>query len=313
MNRVDRLLGMILFLQGRRVVRAEDMAAHFEISVRTVYRDLAALGEIGVPIMAEAGVGYSLVRGYHLPPVMFTAQEAGAIATGSVLVNQFTDASLQAPMQSALMKIRAVLPAEQQRHLENIERSIAFPRNKTPEAANLIELQQALAQRRVVRIDYHGAKDETAKPRDTEPLFLIYYLERWHLIAWCRLRKDVRDFRTDRIQRITIQKDTFAPREDVTYEKLHELWQKESSSLTVKVHFKKLSVERARRDWAMAVKKEEKTKDGSILTLTTGSYDWMTGWLLSFGSNATVIEPPELKQKLIEQAEQTLAHHRQTS
>jgi len=313
MNRVDRLLGMILFLQGRRVVRAEDMAAHFEISVRTVYRDLAALGEVGVPIVAEAGVGYSLVRGYHLPPVMFTAQEAGAIATGSVLVNQFTDASLQAPMQSALMKIRAVLPAEQQRHLENIERSIAFPRNKTPEAANLIELQQALAQRRVVRIDYHGAKDETAKPRDIEPLFLIYYLERWHLIAWCRLRKDVRDFRTDRIQRITIQKDTFAPREDVTYEKLHELWQKESSSLTVKVHFKKLSVERARRDWAMAVKKEEKTKDGSILTLTTGSYDWMTGWLLSFGSNATVIEPPELKQKLIEQAEQTLAHHRQTS
>jgi len=313
MNRVDRLLGMILFLQGRRVVRAEDMAAHFEISVRTVYRDLAALGEVGVPIVAEAGVGYSLVRGYHLPPVMFTADEAGAIATGSVLVQQFTDASLQAPMQSALLKIRAVLPAEQQRHLENIEHSIAFPRRKPQDDANLVQLQQSLAQRRVIRIDYQGVKDEQAMPRDIEPLFLIYYLERWHLIAWCRLRKDVRDFRTDRIQNITITKETFAPREDVTYEKLRELWRKDATYLTAKVHFKPLSVERARREWSMNVQKEVKHKDGSVLTLSTGSFDWMTGWLLSFGTNATVLEPPELKQLVIEAAERALAHHRKAS
>jgi len=312
MNRVDRLLGMILFLQGRRVTRAEDMAEHFEISVRTVYRDLAALGEVGVPIIAEAGVGYSLMRGYHLPPVMFTAQEAGAIATGSVLVNQFTDASLRAPMQSALMKIRAVLPADQQRHLENIERSIAFPRNKTPEAANLIELQQALAQRRLVRIAYKGTKDEQPKTRDIEPVFLLYYLDHWHLIAWCRLRNEARDFRTDRIQSHTILKETFAPRENVTYEKLHELWQKESTGLTATVHFKTISVERARREWSWAVKSEKPNKDGITLALSTGSYDWMAGWLLSFGTNATIIDPPELRQKLVNLAEQALTHHRKS-
>lgn len=310
MNRVDRLLGMILFLQGRRVVRAEDMAAHFEISVRTVYRDLAALGEVGVPIMAEAGVGYSLVRGYHLPPVMFTAQEAGAIATGSVLVNQLTDASLRAPMQSALLKIRAVLPNEQQRHLENIERSISFPRSKAPDDANLIELQQALAQRRVIRIAYKGAKDEQPKTRDIEPVFLLYYLDRWHLIAWCRLRNEARDFRTDRIQSLTILKETFPPRENVTYEKLHELWQKESTSLTVTVHFQTLSVERARREWSWGVKSEKPNKDGATLALSTGSYDWMAGWLLSFGTSATIVDPPEMRQKLVQLAEQAIAHHR---
>jgi predicted DNA-binding transcriptional regulator YafY len=78
MNRVDRLLALILHLQSRRVVTAEELAGHFELSVRTVYRDLNALGEAGVPIVAEAGVGYSLLRGYHLPPVMFTAAEAAA-------------------------------------------------------------------------------------------------------------------------------------------------------------------------------------------------------------------------------------------
>lgn len=310
MNRVDRLLGLILFLQGRRVSRAEDMAAHFEISVRTVYRDLAALGEMGVPVVAEAGVGYSLMRGYHLPPVMFTAEEAGALATGSVLVNQFTDASLRAPMQSALLKIRAVLPNEQQRHLENIERSISFPRSKAPDDANLIELQQALAQRRVVRITYKGVKDEQPKVRDIEPVFLLYYLDRWHLIAWCRLRNEARDFRTDRIQSHTILKETFALRENVTYEKLHELWQKESTGLTVKVHFKTLSVERARREWSWGVLGEKTNKDGATLALSTGSYEWMAGWLLSFGTNATIIDPPEMRQKLVELAEQTLAHHR---
>ena len=313
MNRVDRLLGLILFLQGRRISRAEDMAAHFEISVRTVYRDLAALGEMGVPVVAEAGVGYSLMRGYHLPPVMFTAEEAGALATGSVLVNQFTDASLRAPMQSALLKIRAVLPNEQQRHLENIERSMAFPRNKAPEAANLIELQQALAQRRVVRIAYQGNKDTTPKEREIEPLFLIYYLERWHLLAWCRLRKDIRDFRTDRISKLTVLKEAFPNRENVSYEDLHKLWQEEASALTAKVHFKKIALERAKREWGMAVIKEEPNSEGATLWLSTGSFDWMGGWLLSFGTNATVVGPPELRDKLITMIEKTLAHHQQAS
>src|SRR6266478_4772633 len=103
MNRVDRLMAIVVRLQSRRVVRAEDIAAHFEISVRTVYRDLAALGEAGIPIIAEAGVGYSLVKGYHLPPVMFTSEEASALFLGGKLVDHLTDASLRKQMESALL------------------------------------------------------------------------------------------------------------------------------------------------------------------------------------------------------------------
>src|SRR6266568_8789300 len=103
MNRVDRLMAIVVHLQGRRVVRAEEIAAHFEISVRTVYRDIAALGEAGIPILAEAGVGYSLARGYHLPPVMFTAEEASALSIGGKLVEHLTDASLRKQMESALL------------------------------------------------------------------------------------------------------------------------------------------------------------------------------------------------------------------
>ena len=89
---------MVMFLQGRRLVKADELAEHFEISVRTVYRDMSALGEAGVPIAGEAGVGYSLVKGYHLPPVMLTADEASALFVGAEMVKQFTDSSLGVPM-----------------------------------------------------------------------------------------------------------------------------------------------------------------------------------------------------------------------
>ena len=109
MNRVDRLVAIALRLQSRRLVRAEDLAGHFEVSVRTVYRDINALCEAGVPIISEAGVGYSLAKGYHLPPVMFTAEEASALSIGGKLVEHLTDASLRKEMDSALLKSRKIL------------------------------------------------------------------------------------------------------------------------------------------------------------------------------------------------------------
>src|SRR5215510_7157977 len=125
MNRVDRLMATVLRLQSRRVVRAEDIAARFEISLRTVYRDLAALGEAGIPILAEPGVGYSLVKGYHLPPVMLTAEEASALSMGEKLVAHLTDDSLRKQMESAVLKIRSVLPRDRQDYLDRLDRYTA--------------------------------------------------------------------------------------------------------------------------------------------------------------------------------------------
>ena len=154
-------MAIVVYLQGRRLARAEDMAAHFEISVRTMYRDLAALGEAGIPIMAEAGVGYSLVKGYHLPPVMFTAEEAGTLLVGGKLVEHLTDASLRKQMESALMKIWSVLPGERQDHIDRLERSLVVlgkPAAAVPRLSSeaLIPLQRALAERRVLTMDYMG-------------------------------------------------------------------------------------------------------------------------------------------------------------
>src|SRR5262249_7055241 len=163
------------------------------ISLRTVYRDMAALSEAGVPVAAEAGVGYSLLRGYLMPPVMFTAEEASALFLGGELVEHLTDPSLHAEVRSALLKIRSVLPMPQQDHVDRLESSTALfirPRRGQAQAqaqpggrAVLTRIQNALAQRRVLALSYATRGRNELTRRDVEPLGLIFYADFWHLIA----------------------------------------------------------------------------------------------------------------------------------
>lgn len=150
-------------------MKADELATHFEINVRTVYRDVSALSEAGVPVVGEAGVGYSLVKGYHLPPVMFTAEEATALFVGGEMVKQFADASMTGPMESALLKIRSVLPRDRQDDLDRLTRATAIygsPRLTSGlDQRTLLPIQQAIVSRRVLRMTYRGKGRETATTR----------------------------------------------------------------------------------------------------------------------------------------------------
>jgi len=109
MNRIDRLTAILIHLQSKKIVRAEEMADRFEISLRTVYRDVRALMEAGVPIGSEAGKGYFIVDGYHLPPVMFSQEEASAILLAGKLVEKMTDESIRKSFESAFNENQSVL------------------------------------------------------------------------------------------------------------------------------------------------------------------------------------------------------------
>ncbi len=308
MNRVDRLLALILFLQSRRVVTADDLARHFELSVRTIYRDLAALAEVGVPVVAEAGVGYTLLKGYHLPPVNLTAAEANALVTGGMLVGHFADPSLKAQMDSALAKVRAVLPRDDQDRVVRLERGMTTTAQvECPAQADLCGLQQALAERRVLRFRYQGAGKMEFIERTVEPLGLIRYLERWHLIAWCRDRRDCRDFRTDRMSQVTTLRETFEPHEEFSV--ADYLRSMPQPTLRARVKFTSLSADRAQREWWLGIVNEHPTKDGVILTLATVGWEHLAGWLLSFGSTATVIAPDDLRRRLVQTAREAAQHH----
>lgn len=310
MNRVDRLLAQILYLQSQPLCTAEELSGHFGLSIRTIYRDLAALVEAGVPVVAQAGVGYSLARGYHLPPVSFTPDEASALVTGGLLVERLADASVERPMRSALMKVRAVLPRSIQAQMMRLEQSMAT--TATPEkptkTADLTLLQHALAQRRVLCFNYAGWDEEAVTEREVEPLGLIHYLERWHLIAWCRLRKAIRDFRTDRMSRVGLLKEVFEPRVEFS---IHDHIQSmPRPELRAEVLFTRTTVDRARREWWLGIVHERPMAQGTVMTLASVDWERLVGWLLSFGQEAEVLSPASLRKQLVEAAMSLAAHHR---
>lgn len=313
MNRIDRLMATILLLQSRRVITAEEIAGHFEISLRTVYRDVAALSEGGVPVVAEAGIGYSLLNGYSVPPVMFTAEEASALFMGGELVDHLTDRSLQTQMRSALLKIRAVLPRSQQEQLDRLERTTALlippPGGGQGDPAVLARLQSALAQRRVVEIRYRDRTGAAETRRAIEPLGLIYYGDQWHLIAWCRLRQDLRDFRTDRILELKILGEVFEGHRGFSLRDHVNSWRERCATIEVSLRVHRRSAGRLRRAWLGAILEEHWEGDWLQLTVLMDESDWMLGWLLSFGESLEALAPERLRERLAERATDLARHH----
>lgn len=321
MNRTDRLVAIVMHLQGRRLVRAEELAGKFEVSLRTIYRDVAALGEAGVPIQGEAGVGYSLLRGYHLPPVMLTAEEAGALLVGGELVRRFTDASMSAVSDAALDKLRAVLPSERRDQLERLARGVAVEgpgagaslQEVRARQTFLVPVQQAVAQRRVLELIYRGRGQAEETHRRVEPLGVVFYGEAWYLVAWCRLRGDLRHFRVDRMKKLELSDERFAGRSEFSLAEHLAGYAEGGQTFSARLWLADDAVERAQLE-SYATLELGASRDGGVeCTLFTWCYDWLAGWLLSFGDRAEALEPAELRVKVREHATRALARHADTT
>ena len=203
-------MGILTVLQSRKFVTAQQLALKFEISVRTVYRDMKALGEIGVPVGYENLKGYFIVQGYFLPPVSFTTEEANALVLMDTIARRFADQSIQKHYEMALNKIKAILKGSQKTKLENLSARI-----KTLEMeesrfnfAYLTEIQNSLTNKITLRIEYQNYRQEKSR-REVEPVGLIFYDMNWHLIAWCWKSNEYRDFKVPRILKLTLTSKTF--------------------------------------------------------------------------------------------------------
>ncbi|MDO9375098.1 MAG: YafY family protein [Ferruginibacter sp.] len=203
MNRIDRLFGIMTQLQSKRFVPAEKIAERFQISVRTVYRDIKALNEQGVPVSFEPTKGYFIVNGYFIPPVAFNSEEANALLLMESVVYAFTDKSIQAHYSNAVEKIKAVLKYSQKEKLEQLNQKIKLqlPPCFQNDYEYLSVLQESISAMTVVQFDYKNNKNEVSQ-RTVEPIGLIFYAMGWHLIGWCCLRQDYRDFKVARILKV---------------------------------------------------------------------------------------------------------------
>ncbi|MDF1547775.1 MAG: HTH domain-containing protein, partial [Bacteroidales bacterium] len=187
MNRIDRLTAIIILLQSRPFIKVETIAERFNISERTVFRDLKALEEAGVPIGIESGKGYFLVDGYHLPPVMLTRDEASAFIVAEKLLEKSTDASLLSQYQNGLSKIKAVLKSEEKQMANDLDDRISvssFPNVKSA-GGYMVEILQAITKKVKLIISYHASYNNKITERQIDPIGVIYYGLDWHLIAFC--------------------------------------------------------------------------------------------------------------------------------
>ena len=213
-KRISRLTAILTQLQTRRILNSTTLAEKFGVSVRTIYRDIKALEQAGVPILTEDGKGYSLMEGYRMPPVMFTESESNALITAEQIAMKNSDSSLSKEYAEAVKKIKAILLYSTKEKADLLSKRIAIsPAMPNTNVSNSLTLvQHALTTFKVLNITYHSeGKDEITK-RDIEPFALYYNLqESWTLIAYCRLRKDYRMFRLGRILRIEPLDLSFTP------------------------------------------------------------------------------------------------------
>lgn len=211
-KRLSRLVAILTQLQTKRLLKATDLAEKFGVSIRTIYRDIRALEQAGVPILTEEGRGYTLMDGYKIPPVMFTQSQANALILAEQLVLKNKDLSFINDYTEAVDKIKAVLKQSDKDKANLLADRTRFEQNLGRERnSNIIsQLQQALTNFELVKFEYTNQNQEVSM-RTVEPFALISTTENWLLLAWCRWRNAFRYFRLDRIAKMQVQTEKFEP------------------------------------------------------------------------------------------------------
>jgi predicted DNA-binding transcriptional regulator YafY len=280
-------------------VTAQELADRFSLSLRTVYRDVKALEESGIPIIGESGIGYSVMEGYRLPPVMFTQEEASALLLGGKLVQQFSDVSVKKHFDAAMYKIKAVLRSSDKDYVEELDDKIAIQLGPVPVddslQLNMSAMRQAIVSRKVIAIEYFSSYKEETTQREAEPIGLFFYGQAWHFIGWCRLRKDYRDFRLDRIKKLVIKEDEFDDKAHPSLKEYIEELKQERELTEVLISFEKEMARymQLQKYYHGFVSQEE--KDGRVyMRFLTEHAEALCHWLLMYTNSARIESPASL-------------------
>lgn len=314
MKKFDRVTSILLHLQTHQVVRAQDLAEQFDVTERTIYRDIRTLENAGVPIGSEAGVGYFLDKSYNLPPVMFSRDEAAALLIGSKIIQNQVDEATAGEFQQAMNKVRSVLDSSDRHYLDTIDEDIVVqqPRDKELSARAdgwLRDCRTALSSMQPLSLDYVGRAGQSPTTRDVEPVGLYFYSHHWHLIAWCRLREGYRDFRLDRIRRLHLLTEQFRRRD---YRNLQEYLQREpqyDSLHEIKLRFSNEAAQYVdEQRYYFGFVEEQVTGEGVEMTFLVELLPYFAGWLLQYSDGVEVLSGEAL-QPVIESLLGELSGH----
>lgn len=310
MNRTDRLLAIILELQRHGKRRAEDLAATFEVSKRTIYRDIQALAEAGIPLVAMTGHGYSLMDNYFLPPVNFTNDEALILLLGSDIMQQNFDAQYKQAAQSAAKKIETILPKHLFESVEYLRDNIAMFGMKDlneQKSQQLSQIRRAIIEQRLIQIVYTKRipteDQEGLTTRDIAPYSLASLEHDWYVMAYCHLRENIRIFRLSRIDNIQLLPKRFERPSGFSPDWINS---QRPFPIIIKVRVTDSVIRWVRESQPYSLIKEEAVDAGWLLTFQVPHEEELLRWILGWGRDIEVLEPLTLRHKIIEEVEQML-------
>ncbi len=303
-----RLLSLILLLQSRSAWKAGELCLELGVSERTVHRYMGMLEEMGIPIYSERGPygGFSLLRGYRLPPLVFTAEEATVLYMGANLVREVWGRTYGGAVTAVTAKLDNVLPDELRQEVaaarQNLVVSGLHALDYRPWEPTIHLLRQCMRDRRCVRMRYRGAgRDETE--RIVEPYALAFQWGVWYLVGHCRLRGEMRTFRVERIREAAALAEGYSIPRDFDVRAYLRGSMEYERPLTVRVRVDAAAAPRVRAHHGNWMELSDES-DGSLMArFSVATLDWAEGWTLSLGPAARVLEPPELAARVRAAAE----------
>lgn len=313
MNRTDRLLAIVLELQSRRTVRAEELAAKFETSIRTIYRDMQALSEADVPIVGAPGQGYSLMEGYFLPPLSFTASEAVALLLGAEFVQTKLEPNYEVHAKSSRAKIEAVLPEHERSEAERVRATMRLLPGRQAETSgrertNLEILRQAMLEKRKISFKYMkpGQDEREENTRTAAPYGMVHVQGNWMLVAACDLRRQIRHFRVSRMSGLEMTPSIYELPAGFRFEDYKPA---DDRGLEVTLLAEHNIAGRIKESGCYYIEEFKELPEGLWIRLRVRRIEDIFSWVLGWGANVTVLEPESLCWRIREEAEKLLKRY----
>ncbi|MEW5718979.1 MAG: YafY family protein [Chloroflexota bacterium] len=301
-NTATRLITLMMLLQRQPNQKASDLAEQLGISVRSLHRYITMLDEMGIPVYSERGPygGFSLVRGYKMPPLVFTPEEAVAVYLGTGLVREMWGKLYQDAAQGALAKLDNVLPEEQRHEIAWARRTLVttgMHRASLDAAApHLEKIRRAIREQRRVVMVHRKQNDPEPQTREVEPYAVVHRSGWWYVVGHCRLRNALRSFRVDRIVEVTLLDKTFQTPADFDIRAFLAQAFESETKIQVRMRFAPQGAHIA-RDLAGTWDALEEQSDGAVIVaLTMPDLQWAASMALGFGPVVTVLEPADLRQ-----------------
>jgi len=302
MNKTDRMLAIVLELQRHEMRRAEDLAAVFETSVRTIYRDVQALCEAGVPVIGSPGQGYSLSDNYFLPPVSFTAEESVTLLLGLDYIEQQFDAGYHVQAADARRKIEAILPGEVRRETARVRAAmklLAVGETGRQERERLSVLRQGILEEKKIRFQYSKKIPELDGSRhsirEVDPYGLVLINNAWTLVAFDNMRQGLRHFRLSRMCDIELTNERFRRPADFD---LHTYRPPDTRDIIVRLHAASNIRDQVLETPYYFMESIEDTESGMLITLRIRHELEVVGWIMSWGASVVVLEPDSLRERV---------------